>query len=137
MSTEIDQLRQEAEALKNQIRVNILIITECFLFYIKMINLEFILKIKKRMLAKQLVTQLFYKVHNHSNRSDEYKCARDALFEVIWPKSTPCIGVPTHAISSRPRKMANLSSGIHIRLIKCTPFRFDHLGYPILSILLS
>ena len=88
-----ESLRQEAESLKNQIRVR----TD---------GSRVLLSRSKRtvslfrMLEKQRAMLLYCKWHRMSTRLVGSKCAHDEHFVVTSPKSMLCIGVPMPGLSS-------------------------------------
>ena len=85
--SDIESLRQEAESLKNQIRVRT---THASCPSDDRLSLFSLF----RMLERQHVMLLYYKSHKMSIKSVGFKCVHDERFVVILPKSMRCIGVP-------------------------------------------
>lgn len=131
--SELESLRQEAETLKNTIRVCC-----CFSFFdicvtwhlIKLFTISHLtMIILIRMQGKQHVIQHLFRLRPTWNRSVEFKWEPEEHFEVTWPKYTPCIGEQIHhVIWSQLHRMENWSYGMLIQLTRCMLSHFDQVG---------
>lgn len=122
---ELDSLRQEAETLKNAIRVskltewrwsdgNNLQPTPSLIFF--------------RMPESRRVTRALCRRRIKWSLSGASRCERDARCAAIWPRSTRCTGEVTRETWCRPARTASWLSGTRTQLTRCTRSRYARPG---------